>query len=773
MVEIEIDGKKIMVTEGSSVLEAAYDNGTHIPHFCYHKKLSIAASCRMCLVEVEKAPKPMPACATLVTQGMVVHTHSDMAVSAQKAVLEFLLINHPLDCPICDQGGECKLQDLTVGYGPGTSRFHEEKRIIFHKNVGPLISTRGMSRCIHCSRCVRFGQEIAGIMEFGMLNRGEHSRITSFIDKTVDSELSGNMIDLCPVGALLSKPFYYQARNWELSNHKSVSPHDSLGSNLVVQSRGAGVMRVLPLENESINECWLSDRDRFSYQALNSEERLTKPMVKQDNKWVEADWATALRYIAHGLKSIGRDYGADAIAALAAPHSTLEELALLKKLMRGLGSDNVDFRLRQSDFALEGRVVPWLGMPVEAVSTLQGVFLVGSFLRKDHPLLAARLRQAVKAGAAVSVLHASDDDLLMPVANKMIRAPSAWLSALAEVVAAVAQQKKIALPSGFEGIAPSEEATKMAAGLLIGGNRAVFLGNAAAQHPQASKLHAAAEWIAAQTGATLGYLTEGANTVGGYLANALPGSGVNSQEAFATPRKAYLLLNAEPELDCANPQAAKAALSQAKMVVVMSPFRHGHEYADVMLPIAPFSETSGTFVNCEGRAQSFQGAVLPLGESRPGWKVLRVLGNYLELDGFDYEDSETVRDEITQGKADLSVRLNNIGKQQPEPPQAGAGGLERMADVPLYFADSIVRRASALQMTNDAKPPKAYLPVALGESLGIRNGDLVKVRQGDGSAVLTAQLVETLPENVVRIAAAHDSTSSLGPMFGTVSVEKA
>jgi len=357
MVEIEIDGKKVEVQEGSMVMEAANKIGTYIPHFCYHKKLSIAANCRMCLVEVEKAPKPLPACATPVTNGMIVRSHSEKAVKAQKGVMEFLLINHPLDCPICDQGGECQLQDLAVGYGGSSSRYEEEKRVVVPKDAGPLISMREMARCIHCTRCVRFGQEVAGVMEFGMLNRGEHAEITSFVGKTVNSELSGNMIDLCPVGALTSKPFRYRARTWELSRRKSVSPHDGLGSNLIVQVKGGEVMRVLPLENEEINECWLSDRDRFSYEGLNVEERLTRPMIKQDGKWMEADWQTALEYVAHGLRNIRHEHGADAIAALATPGSTLEELALLKKLVNGIGSDNVDFRLRQSDFALSGEIM--------------------------------------------------------------------------------------------------------------------------------------------------------------------------------------------------------------------------------------------------------------------------------------------------------------------------------------------------------------------------------------------------------------------------------
>jgi NADH-quinone oxidoreductase subunit G len=778
MVEIEIDGKKVEVQEGSMVMDAANKLGTYIPHFCYHKKLSIAANCRMCLVEVEKAPKPLPACATPVTAGMIVRSHSDKAVKAQKGVMEFLLINHPLDCPICDQGGECQLQDLAVGYGSSSSRYEEEKRVVPPKDVGPLISMKEMTRCIHCTRCVRFGQEIAGVMEFGMLGRGEHAEITSFVGKTVDSELSGNMIDLCPVGALTSKPFRYSARTWELSRRKSVSPHDGLGSNLIVQVKGGKVMRVLPLENEAVNECWLSDRDRFSYEGLNSEERLTRPMIKQDGKWLEVPWQTALEYVAHGLRTIRHQHGADAIAALATPYSTLEELSLLQKLVRGLGSENVDFRLRQSDFALDGQITPWLGMSIAEFSQLKRAFVIGSFLRKDHPLLAARLRQAVKHGAKISILHASDDDLLIPVANKMIKAPSAWLAALGEVIAAVAQAKNIAAPAGFDKVEPSAEAKQTAASLLSGEPRAILLGNAAAQHPQASELHAAAQWIAQNTGARFGYLTEAANSVGGYLANALPGNGSNALQFFAQPRKAYLLLNAEPELDCHDPQAARAALDAADMVVAMSAYKHGADYADVLLPIAPFTETAGTFVNCEGRAQSFNGSVKPLDETRPGWKVLRVLGNLLGLEKFDYETSEAIRTEIlgaaSATDADLAARLNNIASPQPRLRPADAAGqrLERIADVPIYATDAIVRRSVPLQMTNDAAPPKAWISVALSRKLGVAEGARLKVTQGKGSAVLTAGIDSALPDSVVRVAAAHESTKTLGAMFGPVTVEK-
>ena len=757
-------------------MDAANKLGTYIPHFCYHKKLSIAANCRMCLVEVEKAPKPLPACATPVSPGMIVRTHSDKAVHAQKSVMEFLLINHPLDCPICDQGGECQLQDLAVGYGKGESRYAEEKRVVAPKEAGPLISMEEMARCIQCTRCVRFGQEVAGQMEFGMVGRGEHSEITTFVGKSVDSEISGNMIDLCPVGALTSKPFRYSARPWELQRRRSVSPHDSLGSNLIVQVKGGKVMRVLPLENESINECWLSDKDRFSYEALDNASRLVNPMVKQDGKWIDTDWQTALEYVAHGLRNIRHEHGADSIAAVATPHSTVEELYLLQKAMRGFGVENVDFRLRQTDFALDGQVIPSLGMPIAELSTLSRVLVVGSFLRKDHPLAATRLRTAVKSGAKLSIVHGSSDDNLIPTANRLIAAPSDWLAALSEIVAAVAVAKGIAAPGGFEGIEAGDVAKAIAATLVVDNAAdlpgAVLLGNAAAQHPQASQLHAAAQWIAEQTGMKFGYFVEAANTVGGYLVGA---TSKHAAKLFAEPKKAYVLLNAEPELDAANPAQAIAALNSAEMVVAMSAFRHGMDYADVLLPISPFSETAGTFVNCEGRAQSFNGTVKPLGETRPAWKVLRVLGNLLGLAGFDYENSESIRDEaLGKGNTDLSAKLNNVGNIAPTGAFFGNGEqLERLADVPIHFADAIARRSEPLLRTADAQAPLATISAALAGKLGIAAGDQVTVSQGQGSVVLTANVDARLPANVVRVAAAHESTSVLGDMFGPINVAKA
>jgi NADH-quinone oxidoreductase subunit G len=774
MVEIEIDGKKVEVAEGSLVMEAAREAGTYIPHFCYHRKLSVAANCRMCLVEVEKAPKALPACATPVTAGRKVFTNSEKAVKAQKSVMEFLLINHPLDCPICDQGGECQLQDLAVGYGKSESRYQEEKRVVFHKNVGPLISMEEMTRCIHCTRCVRFGQEVAGVMELGMLNRGEHSEITTFVGQTVDSELSGNMIDLCPVGALTSKPFRYSARTWELARRKSVSPHDGLGANVIVQTKNQRVMRVLPLENEAINECWLSDKDRFAYEGVNSDDRLTQPMLKQGGQWKAVDWTTALEYVANGLNEIKRDHGAEQIGALASPHSTLEELFLLQKLVRGIGSDNVDFRLRQSDFSAKPSGAPWLGLPIADVSLLQRTLVVGAFLRKDHPLLAARLRQAGKKGAQLNVISAGGEDLLMP-ATQLLGAPSQWLSLLSEVAVAVAAANNVARPAGTDGVEAGDVAKRIAASLASGERRAVFLGNAAVAHPQFSTLHALAQWVAQQTGATLGFLTEAANTVGGYIAGALPqGNGLDAAAMLAQPRRAYVLLGAEPEFDSANPLQARAALDQADTVVVLAPFasRAALEYADVLLPTAPFTETSGTFVNCEGLPQSFNGVVRSLGDSRPAWKVLRVLGNLLNVGGFDYDTSEVVRDDVLAKP--VTDRLSNVTTAQTAAPAAVAAGIERLADVPIYHADPIVRRAGSLQLTAAARAAvRAGLPADLFAQLGLANGDAVRVTmQGQGSVVLPAVLDRSLAAGVIRVPAATEASAQLGAMFGAVNVEK-
>ena len=784
MVEIEIDGNKVEVAEGSTVMVAANRLGIYVPHFCYHKKLSIAANCRMCLVEVEKAPKPMPACATPVTAGMKVSTKSAKAVAAQKGVMEFLLINHPLDCPICDQGGECQLQDLAMGYGGSASRYTEEKRVVFHKSVGPLVAAEEMSRCIHCTRCVRFGQEVAGVMELGMAGRGEHSEIMSFVGRGVQSELSGNMIDVCPVGALTSKPFRYSARTWELSRRKSVSAHDSLGSNLVVQVKQNDVMRVLPLENEAVNECWLSDRDRFAYEGLGSSQRLLRPMLRQDGAWQEVDWQVALQYAAHALGSVKSRHGAAALGALATPQATIEELHLMARLMRGLGSENIDFRARNGDATLASRLqgAPWLGMPIEAISALDRVLIVGSFLRKDHPLLAARIRAAAKRGAKIAVLHAVAEDLLMPVAARAQVAASGWAHMLAAARVALMRARNEPVPAELNGIEPDSAAAALGALLADGSQKAVFLGNAVAHHPNAAEVAAQAQALADAAGATLGWFVEGANGTGGYLAGAVPGAaGLDAGAMMRDPRKAYLLLGMEPQLDHGNPAAAMQALSAADTVIALSAYASPDllEVADCLLPIAPFTETAGSFVNCAGTLQSFNGVVRPAGDARPAWKVLRVLGNLLELAGFDQDTAEQVRAQALA--SDLSSGLSKRVQVEPAATltPVPALSLERIADVPIYFSDPIVRRASSLQQTADAVAPTARLNAATLTRLGLQAGDSVRVSQVEvtgsvaSASALTVALDDGVADNVVRLASAHASTATLGAMIGPISLERA
>jgi len=775
MVELTVDGNKVEVPEGSMVMHAAQKIGLYVPHFCYHKKLSIAANCRMCLVEVEKAPKALPACATPATNGMVVHTCSEKAKAAQKSVMEFLLINHPLDCPICDQGGECQLQDLAVGYGGSSSRYREEKRVVFHKDLGPLVSAEEMARCIHCTRCVRFGQEIAGVMELGMLGRGEHSEITTFVGRSVESELSGNMIDLCPVGALTSKPFRYSARTWELARRRSVSPHDSLGANLVIQVKGDRVMRVVPFEDETINECWISDRDRFSYEGLNSEDRLAVPMIKgADGQWQEASWADALQAVAQGLSRVRDSHGAGQIGALAAEYATTEEFALLGRLVRALGSENIDFRLRQTDPGFDAALsgAPWLGMPVADLDALDRVLVVGSFLRKDHPLMAQRLRQAVKRGTQVLLVDSAADDPLMPIAARITTAPSGLPLALAQVAVALAQAKEQPVPAEFAGVTPDENAKLIAASLASGSNVAVLMGNMAVAAPQAALLAANARGVADLAGARFGFLTSGGNTVGGYLAGAVPGQGGKTAAAMlAEPLKAYIVLHAEPSLDADNGPQAVASLRAAEFAVALTPYASAaQDWADVMLPVSPFTETSGTFVNAQGLPQSFKGTVAPLGQTRPAWKVLRVLGNVLQLQGFEDETSESVRDTALAGG--IEGRLSNDIKAARGLGQAGSA-LERVADVPIYRSDAMVRRAGPLQDAPASQAPTARMNGATLAGLGLAAGAKVRVKSAAGSIELVAAQDDAVADRAVRIAAAFEQTAALGGAFGEISVERA
>jgi NADH-quinone oxidoreductase subunit G len=753
MVELTIDGHKVEMPEGSMVMHAVEKLSQYVPHFCYHKKLSIAANCRMCLVEVEKAPKPLPACATPVSQGMIVHTASAKAKAAQEGVMEFLLINHPLDCPICDQGGECQLQDLAVGYGKSESRYEEDKRVVETKDAGALISMEEMSRCIHCTRCVRFGQEVAGVMELGMLGRGEHAEITTFLGKGIDSELSGNMIDLCPVGALTSKPFRYQARTWELSRRKGVSVHDSLGSNLTVQVKAGKVMRVLPLENEAINECWISDRDRFAYEGLNSNDRLTQPMIKRNGVWETTSWDAALAEAASILKTSGAQS-----AALAHAMSSLEELYGVQQLLAGLGSNNVGFNLRATDASLDAsRVgVPWLGMPVADVSSLDRALVIGSFLRKDQPLLATRLRAATKRGAQINLVHVNDDDVLMQVKAKLIVKPSALVDAVAQIAAAIAVIKEVAAPlPKSEETTPSADANAIAQSLCSGEKKAVWLGQVSLSHAQASSIAALAQFIATQTGAVLGTLVQEANAVGAYaLGLKTVSSPVN------------VLYNIEPALDCG------ALPAFANQVVAFTVFRSAvDQYATVMLPIAPTTEAGGTFISLEARTQTMNPSVKPLGEAKPGWKVLKVLGEAIGMSCFSYETLDEAKAQALVAVGDVAGKLNNASNSVAK---AGfsSKALERVADVPAYSSDAIVRRADSLQRTAEGAAPTARMHSRTMANLGLQDGQTTKIGATTGSVTINAERDDSVPILAVRISTARAETVALGNTL-TLTVEAA
>jgi NADH-quinone oxidoreductase subunit G len=780
MVEIHVDGKPVEVPQGSMVMHATNKLGTYVPHFCYHKKLSIAANCRMCLVEVEKAPKPLPACATPVMPGMKVFTHSAKAVEAQKSVMEFLLINHPLDCPICDQGGECQLQDLAVGYGKSSSRYKEEKRVVFHKNVGPLISMEEMSRCIHCTRCVRFGQEVAGIMELGMINRGEHSEITTVVGQTVDSELSGNMIDICPVGALTSKPFRYAARTWELVRKRSLSPHDALGTNTTVQTKANHVMRVVARENEAINECWISDRDRFAYEALNSSDRLTTPMVKQNGQWLETDWQSALDYVVHSLGDIQKQHGGQALAALAHPISSVEELYLFQKVMRGLGSTQIETRLRQTDTRGAAQLA-WLGMPMAQMGALKRVLVIGSHLRKDLPLLAARIRTATKTGLQVYRLDAGGNDWLMPIAVHLQHRPSQWLEQLGQIAHAVAKAKSITPPTGLGNATVSAQAQAIADQLLMnnqaehGEPQAILIGALAIHHPNASDLHILAQFIAEHTNATLGFLNEGGNTVGAQFVGATQGQDASVDSLLESNARAYVLLNLEPLRDLPNPQQTRAALQKADTVITLSPFTSPDllELADVILPITPYTETVGSFVNLAGQIQTIQPAVRPLADARPAWKVLRAMGSLLHLDGFLYNLPEEVCADALSKPIEPVLSNQFTANRVVQGKMLCAGPLERLADQAIYASDLIVRRAPSLQLTRDAKNASAIgVGKTLFKQLGVQEGERVLISQA-GNTVEGSVLLQTdLADGVVRIATANELSVSLGPMFGEVTLTK-
>ena len=786
-VTIEVDGKSLSARKGQMLIEVTDGNGIYVPRFCYHKKLSVAANCRMCLVDVEKAPKPLPACATPVMDGMVVRTRSQRAIEAQKAVMEFLLINHPLDCPICDQGGECELQDLAMGYGRDVSRYQEKKRVVKDKNIGPLVQT-DMTRCIQCTRCVRFGEEIAGMRELGATGRGEHMEIGTYIEKSMVSEMSGNVIDICPVGALTSKPFRFSARSWEMQQRETIAPHDSVGSSLQVHIKRDHIMRVVPGVNESINEVWISDRDRFSYEGLYHPDRLTVPMIREDAEWHEVNWETALQYARDGLQKIKEQHGANAIGALASPSATVEELYLLQKFMRGIGSHNIDHRLRQGDFSQQMQAPPlsWLGRPIAQLEKLDAVLLVGSHVRKEQPIINHRLRKASMRGARMLIVNPVDYSFNFDTTEKIITAPALMAREMAGILKALVEeggQADDAVNVLINQVNVSETQRAIARHLLESEQGHVLLGNLAVASPDYHALCAIVAAIARLANVTHGYLGESANTVGAQLAGVLPHrgpaaqsvnvTGLDAMAMLAEPRRAYLLQGIEPELDCWHGQQALTALHAADFVINLTPYLSDtmRSYADVLLPIAFYTETAGTFVNTEGDWLSFNGVVSPAGEARPAWKVMRVMGNLFELPGFDYQSSIDVRDEMRQ----LCSRLqpdNNGSYLLPDRLPAAANGLQRIADIPMNSVDSITRRSGPLQATKDVSDGMAHINSRLAGQLGVKEGDTVSLEQDEISLAVPVTLDERLPDGCVLVQGAQHCHAKLGGMFAPLEVKR-
>lgn len=790
MIDLEIDNKPISVEPGTTIIEAADQLGIYIPRFCYHKKLSIAANCRMCLVEVEKVGKPLPACATPVTQGMKVYTVSKKAVEAQKIVMEFLLINHPLDCPICDQGGECELQDLSMGYGSSHSHYEQSKRAVFNEDLGPLIATE-MTRCIQCTRCVRFGEEIAGMRELGVTFRGEHEQIGTYVQHMVQSEVSGNVIDLCPVGALTTKPSRYALRGWEVREHAAVAPHDCVGANIFIHSRGQEyapqreVMRVVPRENPEINETWISDRDRFSYLGLRHPDRLLKPRIKRNGQWHAVEWQPALLEIADRTKAICEQQGADQVAVLVSPNSTTEECYLAQKWLREMGSHNIDHRLRQQDFSDQhlAPVFPSLGMSVPDIESLQAVLLVGSHIRYEQPLLGLRLNKAAQEGAQIMAINPMDYRFVFPLSQKIITGDVA--GGLAEVAAALDVQHTV---PELAKIKPSQAAQSMAALLQKNGKKAaIFMGEYAISHPQSQEIRALANLIAELAGATAATLTEGANGAGAWLAGAVPHrgpggaaltqAGAHTADLFTTQRKrAYFLLGFEPELDCAASAAAMETLQQAGLVVCLTPYVTSamEEYADFILPITPVTETAGAFVNIAGQVQSFAAVGVPNGESKPAWKIFRVLANFMELPGFDYADIHAVQAELRtiMGEASAVQAASAPKFAMTEFKKSTINdSLFRLAPWLLYRTDSLVRRADALQKTMSGQLTSIGVHSELAKKLKLTAGQLVKARQGESVITLPLRIDDRLAHNAVFIPAALVETAGFGQASAGISLE--
>jgi len=775
MINIEIDGIPLTVDPTKMIIQAADEAGIDIPRFCYHKKLSIAANCRMCLVEVDKSNKALPACATPVMEGMKVFTDSATAKAAQRGVMEFLLINHPLDCPICDQGGECELQDLSMGYGAGVGRFSESKRVVKDKNIGALIKT-DMTRCIHCTRCVRFGQEIAGIKELGATGRGEHMEIGTYIEQSLASELSGNIIDLCPVGALTSKPFRYKARAWELSAHPSVAPHDAVGSNIDIHTRRDEVMRVVPRDNESLNETWLSDRDRFSYLGLAHEQRATTPMMKKNGQWQNVDWQTALNTAVDGIKSVVEQQGAEQVAALAAPTSSLEESYLFQKLLRGLGVENIDHRLRQQDFS-DQSVDYDQDMSLNQIVQSDTVLLVGCHIRAEQPILAHRLRQAAMTGTKVNEINFFASDLLMPVCTQLstnIEEMLAHLSGVAKALMSLANDEDSAWPDLLVDVVPMAADQTIAMQLSNADKSMIMIGALANNHPQAAKIRALSALISRLTSSQL-IVLPAANSKASALAGVLPQSSdaLNVEQSFQANLNSYVLLGVEPELDCADPSAAMTALNNADFVVSLQSYvtETMLTYADVILPVSSFAESSGTFVSIDGQWQGYAGAVSPMGESRPAWKVLRVLANVAELDGFDYISSQDVSDEVRRG-VDVKVKVDS-STYCPSNLDANATGLQIISEVPMYQTDSVVRRSSALAQTVENQAALiAKVNEAEAEKRGLSTADSVLLCQGEQNVIMAFEVDNAIADGCIHMPTGVPEMAKFSAAFSSVLVQE-
>lgn len=777
MVNIEIDGIPLKVDSAKMIIQVADEAGIDIPRFCYHKKLSIAANCRMCLVEVAQSRKALPACATSVTEGMKIFTHSETALAAQRGVMEFLLINHPLDCPICDQGGECELQDMSMGYGSGIGRFSEGKRVVKDKDIGPLINT-DMTRCIHCTRCVRFGEEIAGIKELGATGRGEHMEIGTYIESSVASELSGNIIDLCPVGALTSKPFRYRARAWELTAHDSIAPHDAIGSNIEFHTRRNDVMRVVPKENEKLNETWLSDRDRFSYLGLNHEQRATVPMVKEHGEWKETDWQTALHVAIDGLKVIKTKHGADQIAGLISPTATLEESYLFQKLLRGIGTENIDHRLRQQDFSDQMAEYKQDGWCLADIEDSYDIVLIGCNIRAEQPIIAHRIRQSALLGTPVTNINFFASDLLMPSVNQVtvdIKGMLKTLSGIAKALMSLGNDDNKKWNELLTTVVPSAQDQTIAMRLANAKKATLLVGALANNHPQAAKIKALVDLITSLTNSQMVVLPN-ANSSSATLAESVFDSDsnktpLNAQQVWQQSLRSYVLFGVEPELDCANPVEAKQGLQQASLVVSINSYVTDEmlAYSDVILPVTPFSETSGTFIGVDGQWQSFTGAVSAKGDSRPAWKVLRVLGNMANLKDFDYVSSHAVRDEVRDHLNVMSV--SEAVTYCPDDLNVDTA-LMAISEIPMYQTDSVVRRSNALQQTTENQRSSiARMNTVEADKQGVSQEKEVSVTQGDNTVSMTFEIDDDIADGCIYLAAGISETSALGAMFTNVSVQ--